>query len=56
MDKNRIKGTVKQVKGAAEETAGKLLGDDKLAAQGNADKTSGKIQSTVGRVKDALKK
>jgi uncharacterized protein YjbJ (UPF0337 family) len=54
MDKNRIEGSVKQVKGSVEEAAGKLLGDAKMTAKGKADKVAGKIQSAVGSVSDSL--
>ncbi|HXP97487.1 MAG TPA: CsbD family protein [Telmatospirillum sp.] len=56
MNKDRIAGVAKQAKGALEETAGKVLGDAKLSAEGTADKAAGKVQNAVGSVKDALKK
>ena len=56
MDKNRIQGSVAQVKGSVEEAAGKLLGDAKLTADGKADKIAGKIQNAVGSLKDSLTK
>jgi uncharacterized protein YjbJ (UPF0337 family) len=56
MYKNRIEGSVKQVKGSVEEAAGKLLGDAKLTAEGKADKVAGKIQNAVGSVSDSLTK
>jgi uncharacterized protein YjbJ (UPF0337 family) len=56
MDKNRIEGSVKQVKGSVEEATGKLLGDAKLTAKGKADKVVGKVQSAVGSVSDSLTK
>jgi uncharacterized protein YjbJ (UPF0337 family) len=55
MDKDRVKGSAKQAKGAIKETAGKLTGDTKLEADGKADKTEGKIQNAIGGVKDALR-
>ena len=55
MDKDRIKGIADQAKGAVKETAGKVLGDAKLKAEGKADKVKGKIENAVGGVKDALK-
>ena len=55
MDRDRIKGSAKQVKGAVKEAAGKALGDAKLQGEGKADKTAGKIQNTVGGIKDALR-
>lgn len=56
MDKDRIEGTAKQVKGAAKDLAGKVTGDAKLQAEGKADKLAGKAQNAVGGIKDALKK
>jgi uncharacterized protein YjbJ (UPF0337 family) len=55
MDKDRIAGSAKQVKGAAKETIGKAIGDAKLQADGKADKARGKLQNAVGGVKDALR-
>ncbi|WP_035179955.1 CsbD family protein [Acidocella facilis] len=56
MDKDRIEGTLKQAKGAVKETAGKVTGDTKLQAEGKADKVEGKVQNTIGGLKDAAKK
>jgi uncharacterized protein YjbJ (UPF0337 family) len=55
MDKDRIEGSAKQAKGAIKEVAGKVTGDAKLRADGKADKTAGRIQNAIGRVKDALR-
>ncbi len=55
MDRDRIKGSAKQAKGAVKEAAGKALGDTKLQGEGKADKTAGKIQNAVGGIKDALR-
>ena len=55
MDRDRIKGSAKQAKGTVKEAAGKALGDAKLQGEGKADKTAGKIQNTVGGIKDALR-
>jgi uncharacterized protein YjbJ (UPF0337 family) len=55
MDKDRIAGVAKQMKGTAKEVTGKVTGDAKLKADGKADKTAGKIQNAVGGVKDALR-
>ena len=56
MDKDRVKGIGKQIKGSAEIAAGKVTGDAKLKAEGRSDKAVGKIQNAVGGVKDALRK
>ena len=55
MDKDRIKGSAKQAKGAIKEVAGKVTGDDKLEADGKADKIEGKVQNAIGGAKDALR-
>ena len=55
MNKDRIAGTAKQVKGAIKEAVGKVVGDAKLKAEGDAEKVAGKAQNTVGRVKGAIK-
>ena len=55
MDKDRIKGSAEQAKGAVKETAGKILGDKKLETEGKADKVTGKVQNAVGGLKDTLR-
>ena len=45
MDKDRVAGSAKQVKGAVKETIGKVVGDSKLEAEGKADKAEGKMQN-----------
>jgi uncharacterized protein YjbJ (UPF0337 family) len=55
LDKDRIKGSAKQAKGAIKEAVGKLTGDAKLQGEGKADMTEGKIQNTIGGIKDALR-
>ena len=55
MDKNRIAGSIKEIKGAAKEAVGKVVGDAKLQSDGKTDKAVGKIQNAVGGLKDALR-
>ena len=55
MDKNRIEGAAKELKGAVKEGVGKLTGNDRLEAEGKVDKAAGKIQGAVGKGKDAVK-
>ena len=55
MDKDRIKGSAEQAKGAVKETAGKLLGDKKLETDGKTDKAVGKVQNAIGGLKDAVR-
>ncbi|MDZ4362396.1 CsbD family protein [Brevundimonas sp.] len=54
-DHDRIEGAAKNMGGKIKEAAGKVTGDEKLKAEGRADQVEGKVQNTVGGVKDALK-
>jgi uncharacterized protein YjbJ (UPF0337 family) len=55
MDKDRIKGSAEQAKGAVKEAVGKVTGDSKLEGEGKADKAAGKVQNAVGGLKDSLR-
>jgi uncharacterized protein YjbJ (UPF0337 family) len=55
VDKDRIIGSAKVVKGNVKAAVGKAVGDAKLEAQGKADKIEGKVQNAVGGIKDTLK-
>ena len=55
MDKDRIEGAGKQAKGAIKDAVGKVTGDSKLQAEGKADKVEGKVQNTVGGMKDKVR-
>ncbi len=55
MDKDRVEGSAKEIKGKTKEIAGEVLGDAKLESDGKADRAAGKIQNAVGGVKDTLK-
>ena len=55
MDKNRVIGSVKQIKGSIKEALGKAVGDAKLQVDGKTDKAEGKVQNIVGAIKDSLK-
>jgi uncharacterized protein YjbJ (UPF0337 family) len=55
MDKDRVKGSAHQAKGAIKEGIGKATGDAKLQGEGKAEKTAGKVQNAVGGVKDAVR-
>ena len=56
MDRDRIAGAAKEIKGSVKETIGKAVGDAKLQSDGKADKVEGKIQNAIGGLKDSLKK
>jgi uncharacterized protein YjbJ (UPF0337 family) len=55
MDKDRIAGAARQIKGAVKETVGKLTGDAKTQAEGAAEKAAGKVQNIVGGAKDPVR-
>jgi uncharacterized protein YjbJ (UPF0337 family) len=55
IDRDRVEGSAQQAKGSMKEGAGKLMGDTKLQAEGRADQVEGKVQNTVGGVKDTLR-
>ena len=55
MDKDRIAGSVKQVVGSIKEAAGKVLGDQKIAADGKAEKAAGKLQNAIGSIRDSAR-
>lgn len=55
VDKDRVEGGAKQVKGSIKETVGKMTGDTKTEAEGKADKAEGKVQNTVGGMKDSVR-
>jgi uncharacterized protein YjbJ (UPF0337 family) len=59
MNKNQVKGRVKEVKGRIKEAAGKLVGNEKLEEKGKTEKVLGEAQAKSGDVKknvqDAIK-
>ena len=55
MDKDRIVGSGKQIKGAVKEVVGTAVGDAKPETERKADKLEGKVQNTIGGFKDTLK-
>jgi uncharacterized protein YjbJ (UPF0337 family) len=55
MDKDRIVGSAKEVKGGVKNAIGKLTGDAKLQADGKADQSEGKLQNAIGGAKDAVR-
>jgi len=55
MDKDRIVGSAKEIKGKVKQAVGKAVGDAKLESEGSADKLEGKVQNAIGGLKDTLK-
>ena len=56
MDKDRVKGKVKQAEGSAMKTVGKMTGSTSDKIDGTLKKAEGKIQEKVGKAKDAVRK
>jgi uncharacterized protein YjbJ (UPF0337 family) len=54
MSTNRVEGAVRQAAGATKEAAGKVTGNERLEAEGAAEKVGGKVQNTVGKAQDKL--
>ena len=52
--KDRVEGTVHEVKGAVKETIGRATGNPDLESEGQAEKLSGKIQRKVGEVEKVI--
>jgi uncharacterized protein YjbJ (UPF0337 family) len=55
MDRDRIEGAGKTLGGRVKEFFGRMLGDTKLRSEGKMDQAEGKIQNTVGGIKDSLR-
>ena len=55
MDKDRIAGAFKQMKGSIKDAIGRVTGDTKTQAEGKAEKAEGKVQNAVGGSKDAVR-
>jgi uncharacterized protein YjbJ (UPF0337 family) len=55
IDPDRTEGVARNMGGKVKEQAGKLTGDSKTEAEGKADQVKGKIQNTIGGIKDTLK-
>jgi uncharacterized protein YjbJ (UPF0337 family) len=55
MDKDRIVGGAKKVTGAIKEGVGRATNDPKTIAEGQQEKGEGRIQSAIGKVKDAAR-
>ncbi len=56
MNNEHIKGAADKAAGSIKEAAGKVTGNTKLQAEGQADKTAGAAHQAAGDIKDAGKK
>jgi uncharacterized protein YjbJ (UPF0337 family) len=55
MNKDQVKGHVKEAKGTIKEIAGKLVGNEKLEKEGKVQKIVGEAQAKVGDIKENVK-
>ncbi len=55
VDKDRVEGSAKNIGGKLKEGFGKLTGDSKTEAEGKADQVEGRVQNTVGGIKDSVR-
>ena len=55
MNKDRIKGKVKDIAGRAQRQAGEWTGDKDQQVKGAAKQVEGKVQNIACKVKDAVK-
>ena len=56
MNKDQVKGRIKEAEGKVKEVIGKVVGDKRLEEKGKAQSTVGKVQAGYGGLKDDLKK
>ena len=52
--KDKIEGTIHEVKGKAKEAVGKATNDPDLEVAGEAEKKAGKGQQVIGRIEKAV--
>lgn len=55
MDKNQVKGRIKETKGKVKQVIGKAVGNEELEQEGRIEKTGGKIQAEYGDLKEDIK-
>jgi uncharacterized protein YjbJ (UPF0337 family) len=56
MNKEHVKGAADKAKGAIKDTAGKILDNRKLQAEGKIDKAKGAGHEALGDLKDTAKR
>jgi len=54
--KDQIQGKLHEVKGKAKQTAGQVMNNPNLAAEGQDEKIAGVVQKKVGQVKKVFEK
>ena len=54
MSTNRVEGAVDKGVGAVKEATGRAVGNERLEAEGAAQKAKGDVQNKVGQVQDKV--
>jgi uncharacterized protein YjbJ (UPF0337 family) len=54
MNKDELKGSVKDVAGKAQQKVGELTGSEKQQIKGLKNQAEGKVDKAVGKVKEAM--
>ncbi|MFD9085065.1 CsbD family protein [Streptomyces erythrochromogenes] len=54
-DKEKSRAKAEQVKGKVKETAGRAVGNERLTAEGRAEKTKGNARQAKEKMKDVFK-
>jgi uncharacterized protein YjbJ (UPF0337 family) len=55
VNRDQTEGVAKQAKGAIKDAAGGAVGNDRMQAEGKADKAAGKVQKGYGDAKEKVK-
>ena len=55
MNKDQVKGRIKEAKGKIKEVAGKMVGNKDLEREGKTENTEGKVQAGYGDLKEDIK-
>ena len=55
MDKNHLDGSVIQINGVIKEAVGRIVGNDKLEAEGKDEQVEGKAQKRAAEIQDTQK-
>ena len=53
MDKDRVEGKIKDIKGRVERQVAEWTGDKDAQAEGTKEQLKGKVQNAFGKIKDA---
>ena len=56
MNKDQVKGRLKEAEGKVKEVTGKIVGNKSLEIKGKVEKTAGKVQAGYGDFRNEVKK